>query len=127
MFKRYHYASYVKVFCVQPESAPPQRFLNRFANVKAHVVWASDCDNSGPVMSVRERAEAILGCACPLKRLRGLAGTKPRQSCKHFRMELQLTLPTFENSFSSRELGREHRQAYRRLLIWVVFFVAKLR
>jgi hypothetical protein len=117
MFKRYNYASYVKVFCVQPESAPPQRFLNRFANVKPHVVWASDCDNSGPMMSVREKSRGDSGVRMSIEKIARISRNEAEAKLQAFSDGIAANSAYVENSFSSRELGREDRQAYRRLLV----------
>lgn len=37
------------ILCIQPETPQPERFLFRFSDVKATVVWASQCKASGPM------------------------------------------------------------------------------
>jgi hypothetical protein len=55
MFEHYNYGSYVKVFCIQPEQPQPEKFLLRFADSKPLVVWASDCELTGPMNAVKQK------------------------------------------------------------------------
>lgn len=84
MFKRYNYGSYVKVFCIQPDTAQPQRFLSRFANVKPHVVWASDCDNFGPMMSVREKSSGDSGMRISIQKIEWINGNEAEAKVEAF-------------------------------------------
>jgi len=55
LFKKYDYGPGVKVLCIKPDRPLPESFLRRFADSKLPVIWISDCDNSGPMNSMREK------------------------------------------------------------------------
>jgi hypothetical protein len=61
MFEHYNYGPYVKVFCIQPEQPQPEKFLLRFADSKPRVVWASDCELTGPMNAVKQKKTAESG------------------------------------------------------------------
>ncbi len=74
MFQHYNYGSYVKVFCIQPERPQPERFLLRFANVKPHVVWASDCELAGPMNGVKYKKTGESGMRMTLVTVQWISG-----------------------------------------------------
>ena len=55
MFDHYNYGAHVKVYCIEAERPLPDSFIQRFSQIKPHVVWAFECDNSGPMMSIRNK------------------------------------------------------------------------
>jgi hypothetical protein len=55
MFEHYDYGPDVKAFCIQPERPQPERFLGRFSGDKRRVVWASDCELTGPMNGIRQK------------------------------------------------------------------------
>ena len=61
MFEHYNYGPYVKVYCIAPERPLPESFLGRFSQVKPHVVWDSECDNSGAMNGVRHKKTGEAG------------------------------------------------------------------
>jgi hypothetical protein len=61
MFEHYNHGPYVKVFCMQPEQPQPEKFLLRFADSKPRVVWASDCELTGPMNAVKQKKTAESG------------------------------------------------------------------
>lgn len=55
MFSTYRYGGDVKTYYIQPELPQADKFLRRFADSKVRVVWASDCNLSGPMNAAREK------------------------------------------------------------------------
>ncbi|MGB6884043.1 MAG: hypothetical protein WBE10_08370, partial [Candidatus Acidiferrum sp.] len=74
MFKTYNYGAYVKVYCIQPERILPERFLQRFSAEKIPVIWATDCDNGGPMNSIREKKTGKPGMRMTILSLRMIRG-----------------------------------------------------
>ncbi len=84
MFKIYNYGAYVKVYCIQPERILPERFLQRFAAEKIPVVWATDCDNSGVMNSIREKKTGRAGMRMTIVSLRFIRGDEAEAQVEAF-------------------------------------------
>ena len=61
MFAKYSYREKVRVFCIAAERPLPESFLQRFANSKTTVLWASDCENSGPMNGIQQKKTGFRG------------------------------------------------------------------
>jgi hypothetical protein len=70
MFEHHDYGNQTKVFCIDAERPLPDNFILRFPQVKAHVVWASECDDSGPMMSIRNKKTGEPGMRMTIQSIR---------------------------------------------------------
>lgn len=85
MFEHYNnYRSTVRVFCIQPETPQPEKFLRRFAENKTRVVWASDCEMSGPMYQVKETRTGQRGLRMTISTIRWLNGSEVEASVEAF-------------------------------------------
>jgi hypothetical protein len=84
MFVHYNYGPYVKVFCIEPERPQPEKFLLRFADIKPHVVWASDCDLTGPMNGIKYKKTGERGARMTLKSLEWIAGGEAEATVEAF-------------------------------------------
>jgi hypothetical protein len=84
MFAHYNYGPYVKVFCIEPERPQPEKFLLRFADIKPHVVWASDCDLRGPMNGIKYRKTGESGMRMTLKSIEWISGEEAQTSVEAF-------------------------------------------
>jgi hypothetical protein len=55
MFAHYNYGASTEIFCIQPETPQPERFLRRFFENRPRVVWGFDCSGSEPMNGIIER------------------------------------------------------------------------
>jgi hypothetical protein len=84
MFEHYNYGPYVKVFCIQPEQPQPERFLLRFADSKPQVVWASDCELTGPMNAVKQKKTAESGMRMTVISIRWIGGQEAEARVEAF-------------------------------------------
>src|SRR5271168_1868930 len=85
MFEHYNnYGSTVGVFCIQPETPQPEKFFRRFAETKPRVVWASDCEMSGPINGVKETKTGQRGLRMTISSIRWLNGSEAEASVEAF-------------------------------------------
>lgn len=84
MFEHYNYGSYVKVFCIQPEQPQPERFLLRFGDSKPRVVWASDCELTGPMNAVKQKKTGESGMRMTVISIRWIGGQEAEAKVEAF-------------------------------------------
>jgi hypothetical protein len=84
MFEHYNYASHVKVFCIQPEQPQPEGFLLRLAGSKHRVVWASDCELTGPMKAVKEKKTGESGMRMTVISIRWIGGQEAEAKVEAF-------------------------------------------
>jgi hypothetical protein len=84
MFEHYNYGSYVKVFCIQPEQPQPERFLLRFADSRPRVVWASDCEPTGPMNALKKKKTGESGMRMTVISIRWIGGQEAEAKVEAF-------------------------------------------
>jgi hypothetical protein len=84
MFAHYNYGPSVKVFCIEPERPQLEKFLLRFADIKPHVVWVSDCDLTGPMNGIKCKKTGERGMRMTLKSIQWIGGGEAEASVEAF-------------------------------------------
>jgi hypothetical protein len=70
MFAHYYYGPEVKFFCIQSERPLPESFIQRFAGTKPRVIWATDCDSTGPTNSIKNKKTGEYGMRMGLQEIK---------------------------------------------------------
>ena len=84
MFDHYNYGPYVKVYCIAAERPVPDAVIQRFSQIKPHVVWAFDCDNSGPMNGIRNKKTGEAGMAMTIIDIQWIRGDEANVKVEAF-------------------------------------------
>jgi hypothetical protein len=84
MLDHYDYGPGVKVFCIQAERPLPESFLRRFSSNKPHVVWASDCELTGPMNGVKQRKTGERGVRMTVMSIEWVSGQEAEAKVSAF-------------------------------------------
>jgi hypothetical protein len=74
VFDHYTDDASVKFYCIAAERPLPDSFIHRFSQSKPHVVWAFECDNSGPMNSIRYSKTGERGLLMKIRSIEWISG-----------------------------------------------------
>jgi hypothetical protein len=84
MFETYDYGGSVKFFCIEAERPLPEGFLQRFSGHKVSVVWASNCERSGPMNAIREKKTGKRGLLVAIRSIHLISGGEAQADVEAF-------------------------------------------
>jgi len=84
MFNHYNYGASVKFYCIAAERPLPDSFIHRFSQSKPHIVWAFECDNSGPMNSIRYIKTGERGLLMKIKSIEWVSGQEAEVKVEAF-------------------------------------------